>query len=250
VRSYLPLTWVLVLGACGADRPSSAAESAPKDTKLLRPEAVRMLSGEALLDELKRGGYILYFRHFHTDHTRWHEDPIKPRHAEMTVKDFRTTCEEQRPLTPFGRRRARDVGALMKKAGIPIGKVLSSPYCRVVESATMLAGREPDETPYELVHRGGGLTYEMMAKNIRPLLGQVPPEGTNTLMVAHRPQMDDTRFIEEGECFVLEPLGEGKFNLIGTIYDSDWYEASYNVDYLGLRGLQPGGDEPPRGVSK
>jgi hypothetical protein len=62
--------------------------------------------------------------------------------------------------------------------------------------------------------------------------------------------MDDTRFIEEGECFVLEPLGEGKFNLVGTIYDSDWYEAAFNPDYLGLRGMQPAGDVVPRGVTK
>lgn len=237
----------LVLCACGADGGTPPAEA----PKLLLPEGPKtMLTGRALLDELKGGGYILYFRHFHTDHTKWHEDPIKPKHAEMTVKDFRATCDQQRPLTAFGRRRAKDVGAFIRKHGIPIGKVLSSPYCRVVESATLLAGRQPDDTPYGLVHRGGELTYEIMAKNVRPFLGEVPTRGTNTIIVAHRPQMDDIRFIEEGECFVLEPLGDGKFNLVGTIYDSDWYEAEFNVDYLGLRGHQPGGDALPRGVSK
>jgi phosphohistidine phosphatase SixA len=209
-----------------------------------------MVTGKELLERLRRGGYVLYFRHFHTDHTKWHEDPIKPRHAEMTVADFRATCDQQRPLTGYGRRRAKDVGEFIRALGIPIGKVLASPYCRVFESAELLAGRKPDDTPYELVHRGGGLTYETMAANVRPRLGEVPAPGTNTLIVAHRPQMDDIRFIEEGECFVLEPLGDGKFNLVATIYDSDWYEARFNVDYLGLRGTQPGGDAPPRGVTK
>jgi hypothetical protein len=120
----------------------------------------------------------------------------------------------------------------------------------VVESAALLSGRQPDATPYELVHRGGGLTYEMMARNVRRYLGERPASGSNTLIVAHRPQMDDIRFIEEGECFVLEPLGGGKFNLVATIYDSDWYEARLDPEYLGLRGTQPGGDAPPRGVSK
>ncbi len=120
----------------------------------------------------------------------------------------------------------------------------------MVESATLLAGRDPDSTPKALVHRGGNLTYEMMARSVRPYLGAFPVKGTNTLLVAHRPQMDDMRFIEEGEAFVLRPLGDGKFNLVGTIYDSDWYEAAFNVEYLGLRGTQPGGDAPPRGVSK
>ena len=139
---------------------------------------------------------------------------------------------------------------MIRELGIPIGRVLSSPYCRAVESATLVAGRAPDATPYALVHRGGTLTYEMMDANVRPLLGEVPAPGTNTIIVAHRPQMDDVRFIEEGECFVLRPLGGGKFALVGTIYDSDWYEARLNVDYLGLRGRQPGGDEPPRGVTR
>jgi hypothetical protein len=90
----------------------------------------------------------------------------------------------------------------------------------------------------------------MMAANVRPYLGTLPAAGKNTLVVAHRPQMDDMRFIEEGEAFVLEPLGGGKFNLVGTIYDSDWFEAKVDIAYLGLRGLQPGGDALPRGVTK
>jgi len=242
VRLLLPATLALVW-ACASD-------SASPSPKLLLPEKRLMLSGAALRDELRRGGYILYFRHFQTDHTKWHEDPIKPKHGEMTVKDFRESCDQQRPLTEFGRRRARDVGGFIKKQGIPIGKVYSSPYCRVVESATLLAGRAPDDTPYGLVHRGGNLTYEMMARNVRPYLGAIPAPGTNTLLVAHRPQMDDIGFIQEGEAFVLQPLGDGKFNLVGEIYDSDWYEAEFNVDYLGLHGLQPGGDVPPTGTTK
>jgi phosphohistidine phosphatase SixA len=225
-------------------------QSEPEAPKLLLAEYRDSLTGKALLGELRRGGYILYFRHFHTDHTRWHEDPIKVKHAEMTVRDFVESCDQQRPLTDFGRHRARDVGTFIRQQGIPIGKILSSPYCRTLETATLLAGRAPDETTYALVHRGGGLTYERMARNVRPLLGAIPAAGTNTLIVAHRPQMDDVRLIEEGECFVLRPLGDGKFALVGTIYDSDWYEALVDPAYLGLRGQQPGGDEVPRGVTK
>jgi phosphohistidine phosphatase SixA len=218
--------------------------------KLLLAESGQVITGQALLEELRKGGNILFFRHFHTDHTRWHEDPIKPHHAAMAVKDFLASCDQQRPLTDFGRRRAKDVGTFISRLDIPIGTVLSSPYCRAVESASLLAGRAPDDTPYGLVHRGGELTYEMMARNVRPYLGAIPKPATNTLIVGHRPQMDDIRFIEEGECFVLKPLGDGNFKLVGTIYDSDWYEAQTDIEYLGLRGQQPGGDEPPRGVTK
>lgn len=232
---------VVLLAACRTGEP---------EPKLLAAEHRDLLTGRALIEELRKGGYILYFRHFHTDHTKWHEDPVKPKHAEMTVQDFLATCDQQRPLTDFGRRRASDVGTLLRKQDIPVGKVLASPYCRAVESATLVAGRAPDETTYALLHRGGGLTYEMMATNVRPLLGAIPDSGTNTILMGHRPQMDDIRLIEEGECFVLRPLGGGRFDLVGTIYDSDWFEAEFDPAYLGLRGQQPGGDEVPRGVTK
>ncbi len=241
-RRACMLAVVLFVAGCQDD-------PAPR-TRLLLAENRLPWTGGPLLDSLKRGGYILYFRHFHTDHSRWHEDPIKPKHGEMTVKDFLATCDQQRPLTPFGRRRAKEIGDFIRRLGIPIGQVLSSPYCRAVESATLLGGRAPDSTLYDLLHPGGTLTYEMMARNVRPHLAQIPPAGTNTIMVAHRPQMDDVRFIEEGECFVLQPLGNGKFNVVATIYDSDWYEAQFSVDYLGLRARQPGGDMVPRGVTK
>ena len=250
LRGKLSIALLFAVITLGVAIYTRGVGTEPPVPKLLLAEPAEMLTGQPLLDELKHGGYILYFRHFHTDHTKWHEDPIKPKHGGMTEKDFLATCDQQRPLTDFGRRRARDIGAMIRELGIPIGRVLSSPYCRAVESATLVAGRAPDATPYALVHRGGTLTYEMMAANVRPLLGEVPAPGTNTIIVAHRPQMDDVRFIEEGECFVLRPLGGGKFALVGTIYDSDWYEARLNVDYLGLRGRQPGGDEPPRGVTR
>ncbi len=243
---FLLIVTATAVYACSPE-PAPSSTQAPK---LLAAQETRLRSGPVLRDELQRGGYIIYFRHFHTDHTKWHEDPIKAKHGEMSVREFRESCDQQRPLTPFGRRRAADVGRLMKKQGVPIGQVLASPYCRAVESATLLAGREPDQTPYELVHRGGTLTYEMMAANIRSYLGTPPAPGTNTLLVAHRPQMDDMAFIEEGQAFVLEPLGNGQFNLVAKIYDSDWFEADLDIDYLGLRGVQPAADELPRGVSR
>lgn len=251
LRRKLLIALIFAVVALGAAVIYTGHEGdAASSPKLLLAARTDIFTGQTLLDELRRGGLILYFRHFHTDHTKWHEDPIKPKHGAMSEKDFLTSCDQQRPLTHFGRRRARDIGALIREFRIPIGRVLSSPYCRAVESATLIAGREPDATPYALVHRGGGLTYEMMANNVRPLLSELPPPGANTIIVAHRPQMDDIRFIEEGECFVLRPLGDGRFSLVATIYDSDWYEARLDVDYLGLRGQQPGGDAPPRGVTR
>lgn len=220
-----------------SNKPEKAA-SAPKEkreSEKILPRRIELLTGEALLAELRKGGLILFTRHFHTDHRKWNEDPIKPRHLEMTVEEFRNSCDQQRPLTDYGRMRARLVGEAMRKLGIPIGKVYASPYCRAVEGATLLAGREPDDTPKELVHRGGKLTAEMMANNIKPYLSTPPEPGTNTLLMSHRPQMDDIHFIEEGQMFVFRPAGEGQFDMVGAIYDTDWTEALTTTDLLGAR---------------
>lgn len=220
-----------------ATAPSkTTAEKATTSTKeLLVPDSTDLLTGDALLAELKKGGLVLYTRHFHTDHRKWSEDPIKPDHLEMTEEDFKSTCDRQRPLTDYGRMRARLAGESFNKLGVPIGNVYSSPYCRAIECATLMAGREPDATPKDLVHRGGKLTAEMMISNIRPYLSEIPTSGTNTLLVAHRPQMDDIHFIDEGQTFIFRPKGNGKFDMIGSIYDTDWTEALVDIRLLGAR---------------
>lgn len=230
-----------------AEKPQSTIAIGRKlpPAKLIVPVAQNFIDGQPLLDALHRGGYIVFFRHFYTDHMKWHEDPIKSQHGQMTEADFKNTGDKQRQLTEFGRKRAKDVGEMMRRLQIPIGKVESSPYLRAINSAKLLTGREPDETPTTLVYRGGTLTTEIMSKNLIPFLSTKPTPGTNTLIMAHRTQMDDIAMIEEGEAFVFEPLEDGKFNLIAKIKDSDWFEAQYDIAYLGLRGLQPGGDTPP-----
>lgn len=96
--SLFVLVLMVALSGCQAEPPKERP-------KVLLPENQALLAGKALVHELKKGGYVLYFRHFHTDHTRWHEDPIKPKHGEMAVKHFLASCDRQRPLTDFGRRR-------------------------------------------------------------------------------------------------------------------------------------------------
>jgi phosphohistidine phosphatase SixA len=254
LSSLLPLA--VLLAACDAPAVPTASLPVKGITQVsgdqgrpVKPDKIDILTGNELLSALKGGGYVLYFRHFQSDHSVWHEDPIKPKQAEMTVQEIRGSCDQQRPLSEYGRKRARDVGNAMRKLGVPVGSVFSSPYCRVIESARLVAGRPPDETLYDLMHRGGNYTAEMMNRNLRPYLGQMPAKGTNTLLMAHRPQMDSIKFIEEGEVFVFRPKGDERFDLVGTIYDSEWMEALVNPDYLGARASQPGDVPPPRSTN-
>src|ERR687898_1369716 len=87
-------------------------------------------SGPApLVDGLRRGGYVLAFRHAVTDFSM----------ADST-RDL-SDCSRQRNLTAEGRRQARSIGREFRRLGIPVGRVLASPFCRTRETATLAFGR-------------------------------------------------------------------------------------------------------------
>src|SRR5262245_63698286 len=105
-------------GGAAAQAPATAAAASPP------------LAGTALRDTLRRGGYVLYFRHTSTDFGQ-NDDG-------MTSFD---DCTKQRNLTDKGRAEARAIGAAIARLKIPVGEVLASPYCRTVETAKLIFGR-------------------------------------------------------------------------------------------------------------
>ncbi len=70
------------------------------------------------------------FRHTATD---WGEDDEHP----VDLSD----CDTQRNLSATGRRQARAIGEAIERLDIPIGRVLSSPFCRAVDTARLAFGR-------------------------------------------------------------------------------------------------------------
>lgn len=65
---------------------------------------------------------------------------------------------------------------------------------------------------------------------LRTLPATAPPEGKNTIIVSHRPNLQDAAGKEfgdlgEGEVVVFQPLGEGKFKLVARVAPhSRWTE--------------------------
>src|SRR5499427_7383665 len=88
------------------------------------------LSSRQLLADLRRGGYVLYFRHAATDFSQNDE--------RMTSYE---DCASQRNLIDQGRAAARGAGATIRELKIPVDRVLASPFCRTLETAQLLFGR-------------------------------------------------------------------------------------------------------------
>src|SRR2546427_12383536 len=106
------------------------AQTAPKPEAERSSLPARTLPPAELLSELRKGGYILYFRHAATDFSQ----------NDEKMKSYED-CTNQRNLIDPGRADARAVGAAIRDLRIPIERVLASPFCRTVETAQLVFGR-------------------------------------------------------------------------------------------------------------
>jgi broad specificity phosphatase PhoE len=85
---------------------------------------------ETLWQALQQGGHVLIIRHALTD--PGFGDP-----PGFRLED----CATQRNLSAEGRAQARRLGEALRERRVPVGEVLSSPWCRCVETARLAFGR-------------------------------------------------------------------------------------------------------------
>ncbi len=169
------------------------------------------LTSRALVDALKAGGLIIYFRHAATDFGE----------NDIAMTDY-ADCGNQRNLTEGGRADARAIGAAMNRLALPIGDVLASPFCRTMETATLIFGRAV-ATPAVL----GGPAAAAPEKyaGLRRLLSTSPPPGADVAVVGHGnpfKAITNVPYLAEGEAAVLRPLGAAGFHLVARIPKDGW----------------------------
>jgi broad specificity phosphatase PhoE len=130
------------------------------------------LADERLWDLLRSGGQIVLIRHTIT--TPGFGDP-----PGMRLDD----CSTQRNLTDAGRRHARQIGEEWRKRGIPVERVLSSPWCRCLETARLAFGSA--ETSEALSNLFGRYeNQERQVRALRALVAQAPVKA-NLVLVTH-----------------------------------------------------------------
>ena len=175
----------------------------------------------SVLEALRAGGHVVVFRHGATHQDQADTDPL----------NFDNVAR-QRQLNDAGRAQARAVGEVFSAARVPVGKVYSSRFQRAVETARLIAGKEPQ--PILDITEGGlvvtPIENNRRAKALRELAATAPEPGTNTLIVSHKPNVIDAFGkdwfeIKEGEASVFKPDGRGGFALIGRVQIGDWKTA-------------------------
>jgi len=94
------------------------------------------LSGRDLVAALRMGGYVVLMRHASSPRT-----PPDPAQSDAT------NLQHELQLDDLGRSTARVMGDALRKLRIPVGKVLSSPTYRALETIRLARLGQPETYP-------------------------------------------------------------------------------------------------------
>lgn len=162
---------------------------------------------EALWNLLGRGGQVIMIRHALT--TAGVGDP-----EGMKLDD----CSTQRNLSDEGRAQAGRLGQALRARGVPIERVLSSPWCRCIETARLAFRGSPEILPalgnlFGRPERAAGQVAQL-----KPLVARVPPRG-NLVLVSHGSTISALTGVSPAtsEMVVLTPQGDGRFAVAGRL---------------------------------
>jgi len=176
-------------------------------------ELVPQLPPAEVAEALKEGGYVILLRHTSTG---------PPVTDPDVVVDF-ADCSTQRNLSEQGRAEARRMGEAFTEMGIPVGEVLSSPYCRCVETGELAFGKATPETKLVL---GGDMKDRIDGgAEVRALMDQAPEAGHNNVLITHTVTLLYSFGLKarpEGIAHVFKPTGIGRPTYIGMLTPDQW----------------------------
>jgi phosphohistidine phosphatase SixA len=161
---------------------------------------------EDLWKVLESGGRVVLMRHTIT--TPGAGDP-----PGMRLDD----CSTQRNLTDEGRRHARAIGEAFRGRRIGVDRVLSSPWCRCLETAQLAFGRA-EATPSLSNLFGRSENARQQVEAMRALVDGHRDKG-NLVLVSHGSTIVALTGIspDTGEMVVVTRRPEGAFSIEGRL---------------------------------
>ncbi len=174
------------------------------------------LHGEALVNALRQGGYVIVMRH-----------ASSPREAPGKQTANADNVNRERQLDAEGRASSTAMGKALHDLKIPIGDVLTSPTYRALE--TVRYAKLGDPKPFaELGDNGQSMQGGTPAQAawLQKKVTQFPA-GTNTLVVTHYPNLTGAfpqmaAGVADGEAMVFGPDGKGGAALVARVKVEEW----------------------------
>lgn len=174
-------------------------------------------------DDIRNGGYVLYFRHAQADIGSDCKNP------EIEHWWLSRDPEKTRQLTWYGKWQARALHRGFDKFGIKVDKVICSEFRRTQETA-------------KLMHLGKVRTSRLLTPlvykqdlktGVESLLAPKPRKGTVTVLVAHGHVLPWFEDLHEGDAAVFSP-GEPPV-MKGIIRFEAWKELSMALKFEAKR---------------
>jgi phosphohistidine phosphatase SixA len=179
----------------------------------------------AWIAALRGGGHVIVIRHGATHADQADTDPLN-------ISD--TT--KQRHLNDQGRVLAKSIGESMHKLKIPVASVQTSMFFRAMETGRLLGFGEVSTTAD--ITEGGQVVSpnenNRRTAALRKLAATAPPEGSNAILVSHKPNIMDAFGkdwfdVREGEASIFKPDGSG-FKLVARVQADDWAKLAQSAN--------------------
>lgn len=160
----------------------------------------------ALLRSIAVEGHIVLMRHALAPGTG---DP-----GNFALRD----CSTQRNLSDEGRAQAAQIGARLRAAGLGSARVLSSQWCRCLETAELLELGSVEELP--------PLNSFFRQRDLQPAATQAlkdwllaQPSGEPVVLVTHQVNITALTGVypRSGEMIILQRTGDESFPVVGRI---------------------------------
>lgn len=174
------------------------------------------LFGRELVRTLRQGGKVVVMRHASSPHIAPTRETAAPGNSNL-----------ERQLDENGRTTAIAMGNAIRRLNIPVGRVLSSPTYRALETVTM--AKLPTPKVYEELGNAGHGMRAVSGDESEWLKRQVMhwPEDKNTVIVTHSPNIKAAfprfgRHLTDGEALILGEDGKGGIALLTRIKIEEW----------------------------
>ena len=189
----------------------------------------------------RRGPFLLFFvflltlsagRAFASDEEVWAAlktggKVVLMRHALVDMREgigrlAPGNCAEEVNLSSRGIKQAKSIGEAFRAHSIPVGEILTSPYCRCIDTGNLAFGRA---TPVQYLMPPGVLSDGQVTINQERVLQDIRNHrsSSNLVMITHDLNISNVVLepsIAMGDFFVLQPNG-ADFDVIGKIRMGD-----------------------------
>jgi broad specificity phosphatase PhoE len=188
------------------DRPGYASALLTFAASLFFAAVAPAAANEDAWALLKTGGQVVLLRHAIT--TPGVGDP-----PGMRLDD----CGTQRNLTETGRADSRRVGEAFRARNVPVDRVLSSPWCRCLETARLAFDAAETWQPLSNLF-GRAEAREEQVREMRALAGE-RRSGGNLVLVSHGSTILALTGVnlDTAEMVVVTPQGDGRFAVAGRL---------------------------------